>query len=132
MRLEFWIVLFAVFVLIDIFFIWKVFAGKKRKFNAQDLLNFRFRWKAIMALEGHNAVIEADKLLHFYLRKLGYTGSMGEILKSHPGLFSDLDSLWNAHKQRNKIAHEIGFKLNEAEKKEALRVFYNSCRDIGL
>ena len=58
------------------------------------------------------AVIEADKLLDRALMELGVPGkTMGERLKASSTRFTQLNSVWYAHKQRNQIAHEQDFNL---------------------
>ena len=68
------------------------------------------------------AIIEADIVLDRLLDHLGYTGAeVGEKLRSAQiGDFVTLDAAWEAHKVRNKIAHE-GLAFNLA-RREAIRV----------
>ena len=78
------------------------------------------------------AVIEADKLLDRALMELGIPGkTMGERLKASSGRFSQLNSVWYAHKQRNQIAHEQDFNLEYNQAKKALASFRHSLNDIG-
>ncbi len=54
------------------------------------------------------AIIEADIILDDVLKEKGYTGnSLGERLKSiSPQQLSTLNDAWEAHKVRNRIAHD--------------------------
>lgn len=54
------------------------------------------------------AIIEADIILDDILKKRGYAGnSLGERLKSiSPQQLSTLNDAWEAHKVRNRIAHD--------------------------
>lgn len=65
------------------------------------------------------AVIEADKILDNLLERAGYPGkSLGDRLKRlTPAQFSNLDALWQAHKLRNNIVHDIEteVKFHQAE-----------------
>lgn len=78
------------------------------------------------------AVIEADKLLDCALMELGIPGkTMGERLKASSGRFSQLNSVWYAHKQRNQIAHEQDFNLEYNQAKHALTSFRQALKDLG-
>lgn len=66
------------------------------------------------------AIIEADSLIEEIMLRIGYEGKdLGTKLKSiEPSDFNNLQNVWEAHKVRNRIAHEGGkFELlkNEAD-----------------
>ena len=72
-------------------------------------------WLSVIALlDSHNqndwrqAIIEADIMLDEMLGKMGYDApSVGEKLKMiEPSDFATLDDAWEAHKVRNRIAHQ--------------------------
>ncbi len=71
------------------------------------------------------AILEADMILDELLSKMGYRGeSVGEKLKRvEPGDFKTLQDAWEAHKVRNRIAHEVGFTLNKIEAQEAYHLY---------
>ena len=83
------------------------------------------RWQHIEALMANNtssdfrqAIVEADIMLDDMLTKQGYDGaSVGDKLKrAERSDFLTLDDAWEAHKVRNKIAHEgSAFVLTERE-----------------
>lgn len=79
------------------------------------------------------AVVEGDKLLDKALIEMGLPGrTMGERLKKcGKTTFSQTNAVWNAHKLRNQIAHEPGFKLEYAQSKHALNVYKTALRDLG-
>lgn len=73
------------------------------------------RWKHVeLLLKSHNssdwrqAIIEADVMLEDMLDKMGYPGvSIGDKLKNiEESDFDTLDKAWEAHKVRNRIAHD--------------------------
>ena len=73
------------------------------------------RWRRIVALSNsHNpsdwkiAIIEADTILNDIVGRMGYGGStLGEKLKNiEKSDFNTLDDAWEAHKFRNRIAHQ--------------------------
>ena len=71
------------------------------------------------------AIIEADKLLDELVAKLGYIGdNLGERLKSvEPSDFLTLQAAWEAHKMRNRIAHEQGLHLTRREARRIIDLF---------
>ena len=78
------------------------------------------------------AVIEADKLLDKALNELGVPGkTMGERLKRSSERFSQVNSVWYAHKMRNQIAHEHKFKADYNQAKHALGAYKQALKDLG-
>lgn len=99
------------------------------------------KWQEIQSLmmQGRpsnfkQAVLEADKLLNFVLEKMNYQGSLGEKLKSSKERFSRevYNDLWEAHKIRNRLAHEIGYEILHYEAKEAIMKFEKGLKDLGV
>ncbi|MFH0770723.1 MAG: hypothetical protein V1926_05105 [Candidatus Peregrinibacteria bacterium] len=68
-------------------------------------------------------VTEADSIFTEALQRLGYRGSTGEKLKACGPRIADIDAVWRAHKLRNRIAHEVGVQISDAEAVEAMRAF---------
>lgn len=79
------------------------------------------------------AVVEADKLLDKALCEMGVSGkTMGERLKNiGNSKFTQLNSVWHAHKLRNQIAHEPRFKLEYIQAKRALASYKQALKDLG-
>lgn len=79
------------------------------------------------------AVVEGDKLLDKAMMEMGISGkTMGERLKKcGKEKFSQLNAVWNAHKLRNQIAHEPGFKLEYHQARHALTVYKQALKDLG-
>jgi hypothetical protein len=79
------------------------------------------RWQKIedlAKLQGESrfkqAVLDADNLLDLTIKSMGIRGeTMGERLKNAKGKFSQqvYDGLWQAHKLRNEIVHNINYQL---------------------
>ncbi len=85
--------------------------------------------------EWRQAILEADIMLEELLRVSGYHGdSVGEMLKSvEPSDFLSLDSAWNAHKVRNRIAHDgSNFELNEREAKATIAEFETVFKEFKI
>ncbi|MBQ3352303.1 hypothetical protein IJG91_01395 [Candidatus Saccharibacteria bacterium] len=77
-------------------------------------------------------VIDADKLLDKALNEMGMPGkTMGERMKRAGGYFSQVNSVWYAHKIRNQIAHEHGFSVDYNQAKHALASFKQALKDLG-
>lgn len=105
----------------------------KRKWSQADMQFFASNWKRIRALsDQRHAVLEADKLLDHVLKKRGFQGSLGEKMKKARSIFSNNNALWEAHKVRNKVAHELDYKLNGGEYSRAMNGFERAFRDLGL
>ncbi len=78
------------------------------------------------------AVIDADKLLDEALKKRGFNGkTMGERLVAAQRSISDNDSVWYAHKLRNRLVHEPGVRLKKSEAQNALAGFRQGLKDLG-
>lgn len=80
----------------------------------------------------HLAVLNADKLVGQALSDLGVKGeTMGEKMKNAKTTFSDNNGIWNAHKLRNKIAHDTDVYISYDEAKRALANFRKALKDLG-
>lgn len=78
------------------------------------------------------AIIDADKLLDEALKKRCFRGkTMGERLVSAQRALSNNDTVWYAHKLRNRLVHEPGVRLKKNEAKQALAGFKQGLRDLG-
>lgn len=78
------------------------------------------------------AVLNADKLLDKALRDRGTKGkTMGERLKTVSEKFSDRNAVWQAHKLRNRLSHEVDVAVNYQQAKQALRSFRQALKDLG-
>ncbi len=89
---------------------WAKIQGLIRSYNSND-------WK--------QAIIEADIILDEMLKKMGYKGdSIGERLKTvEPSDFTTLDSAWEAHKFRNRIAHSSDYNLSKDEAEDVIKLY---------
>ena len=80
------------------------------------------------------ALIDSDKILEDALREAGYAGvGVGELLKDAEAKhgFNSLQDAWEAHKTRNRIAHESGFQLTKHEAKNAVERYKRAFQDLG-
>lgn len=98
---------------------------------------YQNRWKELQKLCGDKAtwplaIIDADKLLDEALRQNKIKGkTMGERLVAVQRSLTNNDSVWYAHKLRNKLVHEHYDGLKERDVKEALMGFRQALKDLG-
>lgn len=79
------------------------------------------------------AIIEADKLVDDALRACGFSGdTMGERLMAIDSThLTTLEGLWQAHKVRNRLAHDSHYFLRHAEARQAVRLYEETLRELG-
>ncbi|CAN5156806.1 hypothetical protein BH11PAT4_BH11PAT4_4290 [soil metagenome] len=81
------------------------------------------------------AISEADKLLDGALKAANFAGTtMGERLKASQHVFDPYlySHVWEAHKLRNRLAHEVGISVNGQEVKQALHAFEQGLLALGV
>ncbi len=76
-------------------------------------------------------VLEAEKIVDSALSALGYGGTFAEKLQRAGPRFSALQALWDAHKLRNRIAHERSVSVDDAQVKRALAAFERALKDLS-
>lgn len=78
------------------------------------------------------AIIEADNILDQMVRAMQYAGeNLGERLKNiEPSDFTTLEDAWEAHKVRNRIAHESGYLLTKREARRVIGLFENVFKEF--
>ena len=102
-----------------------------------DQAKFKKKWDAVQSMLPDSkmwplAIIDADKLLDEALKGRRYKGkTMGERLVSAQRDITSNDSVWFAHKLRNKLVHEQNVKLHKADVKDALLGIRGALKDIG-
>lgn len=79
------------------------------------------------------AVIEADSLVDHVLKTSGYPGdTMGERLKTmDKSQIVTLDGLWEAHKIRNRLAHDPNYFLRYGEAKRAVGLYEKTLKELN-
>lgn len=79
------------------------------------------------------AIIEADLMLEDMLTRMGYKGAnLGEKLKSiEKSDFTNLQNAWEAHKVRNRIAHEgSDFSVSRTEARRVIGLYELCFREF--
>ncbi|MFH1392586.1 MAG: hypothetical protein ABIG90_02845 [bacterium] len=92
----------------------------KKRLQSRDESNYKM------------AVVEADKILDNLLERAGYPGkSLGDRLKRlTPAQFSNLDALWQAHKLRNNIVHDIETEVKFHQAQEAVEAIQKALDEL--
>ncbi len=80
----------------------------------------------------HRRVLEGEKVLDAALQSLGYQGSMADKLRKAGPRFANLQSVWDAHKLRNRVAHEMNVPLDVREADRAMEAFAKALRSLGV
>jgi hypothetical protein len=96
--------------------------------HVMDLLNQKD------LLSKKQAVLDADKLLDLVLKSLVVGKDLGARLKNSQKLFNSRECYqmaWEAHKLRNKIAHEINFEPTSSSCSQAVNNFKKAFRNLG-
>lgn len=99
---------------------------------------FKNEWNDILKMAKDSktstmSVIQADKLLDEALKCCGYRGeTMGERLVSAKHSLKNRDSVWAAHKLRNKLVHEKMAEPSPKEVKRALHGYSQAFNDLRV
>ena len=114
-----------------------IFNKKATKSKALNKYFYQNHWSKIMNyLDDEQkyglAVIEADKLLDRAFKDKGFKGqTTGERLTSAGRFLSDKEKVWQAHKLRNNLVHEMNVKLNFNQTRQVLNIFKSALKDLG-
>lgn len=132
--MKFIITIILIFVIADVLIVaYVLFKRFRKKLPGQVLEEIRNEWKKLIRNKDYrHAIMEADKLLDYALSKMGYRGSLGGKLKKAPGLFSNINDVWAAHKVRNNIAHKINYKVDEKTYKKTMLQFKQAFKDLKI
>lgn len=110
----------------------------RRSSRALDQEKYRSKWLSITQQFGDTpmswqfAILTADKLLDSAMRERGVNGTtLGERLKNAKPYLTNIDSVWRAHKLRNRIAHDDGVVVSKRQASEMLKIFKRALTDLG-
>lgn len=76
-------------------------------------------------------VIAVDTVLDLALKELGFGGSLGDKLKKAGPRIPNIQAVWEAHKLRNRMAHEHDANVNQAEVDRAVRILEHAIRTLS-
>jgi hypothetical protein len=127
----------AIFIIAALLF---ALIGLTRKGGGRlNVEKYRSRWLAIeQSLSRDNpaafplAILNADKLVDQALRERGTVGNtMGERMKTAKSSWSQANTVWEAHKLRNRVAHEPDITVSYDQARRALAGFKRALKDLG-
>lgn len=97
---------------------------RRLRLSASQSAAITLQWKRLSNInDPARRVLEAENILDHALGQLGYEGSFGEKLKKIGPRFPQQEALWQAHKLRNRIAHEAGIAVSPHVAERAVAVF---------
>lgn len=87
---------------------------------------------SVKETEWKMAVIEADKLVDDVLKSAGFAGeSMGErLMLIKPDQLLNLQYLWDAHKLRNLLVHDVSYQMTHHQAVWAVEAFEGVLREL--
>lgn len=129
-------VLAGIIVLGAVLFLLLSYGKKGPKLNIQknriQFLSIEQQLRADQPASYHMAILNADKMLDKIMQDLNVKGNtMGERLKAYNNKFSDVNSVWAAHKLRNQIAHEPNVSITYRDAVIAVKQFRKALKDLG-
>ena len=95
----------------------------KRKFPEKLQREIRDHMNTIQNMDINMQLLEYDKILDQCLIHKRYKGSLGSKMRKHNKNFLNTNAIWEAHKLRNRIAHEMHFTPNSAQASRAVNAF---------
>lgn len=135
---SYWDIVFLIaFVALMLFVVYKI--KQKKKKSIFDLKEMREKWNEIIDLLNYKkemnyklAVIEADKLLDYALKKMAFPGeTMAKRLEAASYKFPELKKVWWAHKVRNLIVHDHKYYIKYNVANKVLKLFKNALKELG-
>lgn len=132
--MKFIVTIILIFVIADVLIVgYILFRRYHKKMSRVVIDEIKSEWKKIIRETDHRqAIMEADKLLDYALKHMGYKGSLGAKFKKAPTLFKNINDVWAAHKVRNNIAHKINYKVDEKTYKATMLQFKQAFKDLKI
>ena len=98
--------------------------GRREKISPQVKKKLLKMWEEVDKHDNDNQrVLEAEKVVEMLFREMDIQGSFATKLKTMEAFIPDKEKVWAAHKLRNQIAHEPGFKVSRSDTKHATKAF---------
>ncbi|MDD5605729.1 MAG: hypothetical protein PHR51_00090 [Patescibacteria group bacterium] len=136
--MDFVIYLLAGVLLVAIVALFGLGLSKKHALTETAVATVQSKWKEIdeMMTSGDQhlwvrAILEADKLVDYVLQEKRIAGeTFGERLKNSGALFRNVQSVWEAHKLRNQLVHEVNASINRGQAEQAITRFRAALREL--
>ena len=88
--------------------------SKKKKLSEDDKKELKNIFKNMKVNKSDKEkLIDYDKLYHKILQKFWYNWTFWEILKTKPNEIWNLNKVWELHKLRNKLVHDVDEEIKE-------------------
>lgn len=100
----------AILVIIILFGVFMAFfwGGKKKWLSASRKTYYLQEIQKVKWLSSATErIMKYDNILHHILKDYGYPGTLGDQLKAKPMIIDNLDVIWDLHKLRNRLAHDM-------------------------
>ena len=116
--------LLALFALASLSVVWVGLRRRRLRLSSSARKRLAGQWQHTLSIQDPaRRVLEAEKVLDHTLRALGFEGSMADKLQGYQQRFGSIEAVWQAHKLRNRIAHEPGITISETDAKRAVESF---------
>lgn len=120
-----------IIMLAGVFLYFAYLKRKKRHLPVAVRMRLRTQWEKLSSVQDdHRRIMEAEKIIEHALTTLGYRGTFADKLKAAGPRLSSVQSLWDAHKLRNRIAHEVGVHVSPKDAGRAVAAFERALRDL--
>ncbi|MBI3331606.1 hypothetical protein HYZ99_01455 [Candidatus Peregrinibacteria bacterium] len=126
-----WIAPILILAVLCVTMVW--IAMRKRRLKIPMAMRgvLRGQWEHAVSLQDpEKRLMEAEKIMHQAFRLMRLEGSFGEVLKRYGPRIAGEDQLWQAHKLRNRLAHEPGFHPATAQLDRAVAVFERTLQSF--
>jgi len=125
-------------IILAVVFLFTLYFVRRKHREEIDHKFFRNRWTQIQDLlkQGKEmnhklAIIEADKLLDYALKALGFPGNtIAERLQFASYQRGDLKHVWWAHKVRNMVVHDVKYELSAGETRKVVKAFEAALKSL--
>lgn len=100
----------SVTIIIVLAWIYLIFFYKQKKRLSVGQINYYkkiLRETDVKMISNKEKLITCDMIYHDILKKMWYKWTFWEILKNKPWAVNNLSDIWELHKLRNKLVHEI-------------------------
>lgn len=114
--------------------------GSRKKHNLTSG-QIQYKWNSLQGARVSkniaslkSAVITADKLVDHALKSIGSKGNtMAERIKNSKNALGDkYDKVWDAHRTRNRMVHEIDTEVRFHEAQKALDLYEEILKQLGV
>jgi len=127
-----------IILVVGLVLLWVVSKGARRRraLTERDRALVIAKWRDIGKLmeqsRSKEAIFEADKLLDFVFRKMNFPGeTFADRLKAAEKILPNYSDIWEAHKLRNKLAHEVDFEPPIREDQQAIAAFDRAIKKLS-